>query len=94
MLLEQGNLTKEEGVCVRMAQIGRGSKVHHVCLIHWKWTVGKLWERVTRRTLSWKDIWQRDTSQNRFLLSATYDILSSPMNLNQWKEKIHNVCYF
>lgn len=90
MLLEQGNLTREESGSGRIAQIGE--EVHHVCLICRTGTVGN-WESVKRRKLSWKDIWQRDTSQNCFLLSATYDIRSSPMNLNQWKEKIHNVCY-
>lgn len=76
-------------VVLEIAQIARGSKVHHVCVLRWPGTVGNS-ESVKRRKLSWKDVWHRDTSQNRFLLSGTYDILSSSVNQNQW---LHNVCY-
>ncbi len=42
------------------------------------------WEGVERRKFSWKELWGMEAFQTSFILRATYDVLPSPSNLNQW----------
>lgn len=42
------------------------------------------WEGVEKRKINWKDIWEMETSRMSFLIRATYDVLPTPKNLNQW----------
>lgn len=90
MLPEQRHLNGEEACCVGVEQIGRGSTEPQVFLIRWTRLVGN-WESMERRRLSWKDIWRTDTSQNRFLCPATYDILFLTDESQTVKGRIHNV---
>ena len=42
------------------------------------------WEDVEKRKLSWKELWDMEAFRTSFILRATYDVLPSPQNLNQW----------
>ncbi|KAK0136753.1 Retrovirus-related Pol polyprotein from type-2 retrotransposable element R2DM [Merluccius polli] len=42
------------------------------------------WEDVEKRKFSWKEIWDMEAFRTSFILRATYDVLPSPQNLNQW----------
>lgn len=42
------------------------------------------WESVEKRNITWKDMWEMETSRISFLIRSTYDVLPTPTNLNQW----------
>ena len=42
------------------------------------------WENLEHRKLTWKDLWEMEGSQISFIIRATYDVLPTPKNLNQW----------
>ena len=42
------------------------------------------WENIEHRKLTWKDLWEMEASQISFIIRATYDVLPTPKNLNQW----------
>src|SRR4029434_11160572 len=42
------------------------------------------WEGVERRKFSWKELWSMEAFHTSFILRATYDVLPSPSNLQQW----------
>lgn len=42
------------------------------------------WEGLERRKLSWRELWEMEASNISFIIRATYDVLPSPKNLNQW----------
>ena len=42
------------------------------------------WESVEKRKLKWRELWSMEASRIRFIIGATYDVLPSPQNLNQW----------
>ena len=46
-----------------------------------RWTT---WEGMTRRTVSWADLWKIPQARLSFLIRATYDTLPCPRNLHQW----------
>ena len=46
-----------------------------------QWTT---WENLEHRKLTWKDLWEMEGSQISFIVRATYDVLPTPKNLNQW----------
>lgn len=46
-----------------------------------QWTI---WEGIEKRKISWKDLWEMEAGRISFLLRATYDVLPSPKNLQQW----------
>ena len=46
-----------------------------------QWTT---WENLEHRKLTWKDLWEMEGSQISFIIRATYDVLPTPKNLNQW----------
>ena len=41
------------------------------------------WEGVEKKKLSWKELWSMERII-RFLIGATYDVLSTPQNLKLW----------
>ena len=42
------------------------------------------WEGVERRKVSWKELLSMEAFHTSFILRATYNVLPSPSNLNQW----------
>ncbi len=42
------------------------------------------WENLEQRKLTWKDLWEMEGSRLSFIIRATYDVLPTPKNLNQW----------
>lgn len=48
---------------------------------HGQWTT---WENLERCKLTWKDLWEMEGSRLSFIIRATYDVLVTPKNLNQW----------
>lgn len=42
------------------------------------------WESVEKQTISWKDMWEMESSRISFLIRSIYDVLPTPTNLNQW----------
>ncbi|KAJ8010150.1 hypothetical protein DPEC_G00071990 [Dallia pectoralis] len=42
------------------------------------------WEGLERRKLSWRELWEMEANNISFIIRATYDVLPSPKNLNQW----------
>ena len=42
------------------------------------------WENVEKRNITWKDMWEMETSRISFLIRSTYDVLPTPKNLHQW----------
>ncbi|CAM4720493.1 unnamed protein product [Leuciscus chuanchicus] len=46
-----------------------------------QWTT---WENLEHHKLTWRDMWEMEGSQISFLIRATYDVLPTPKNLNQW----------
>ena len=42
------------------------------------------WENLEHRKLTWKDLWEMEGSRLSFIIRATYDVLPTPKNLNQW----------
>ena len=42
------------------------------------------WESIGKRKISWKELWGMEASRISFLLRATYDVLPSPKNIQQW----------
>lgn len=42
------------------------------------------WEGVERRKISWKELWEMEASKISFIIRATYDVLPTPKNLQQW----------
>ncbi|KAL0199484.1 hypothetical protein M9458_008024, partial [Cirrhinus mrigala] len=42
------------------------------------------WEGVERRKISWRELMGMEAFHISFILRATYDVLPSPSNLNQW----------
>ncbi|KAJ8010191.1 hypothetical protein DPEC_G00072430 [Dallia pectoralis] len=42
------------------------------------------WKGLERRKLSWRELWEMEANNISFIIRATYDVLPSPKNLNQW----------
>ena len=42
------------------------------------------WEGVERRKISWRDLWNMEAASLSFRIRASYDVLPTPANLNQW----------
>lgn len=42
------------------------------------------WEGVERRKISWRELWEMEAKKFSFIIRATYDVLPSPMNCQQW----------
>lgn len=47
-----------------------------------KWTK---WDNVEGRKMNWKDLWSMEAKRLSFIIRATYDVLPTPMNLQQWR---------
>jgi len=43
------------------------------------------WEDVEKKKFSWKELWNMEERSIRFLIGATYDVLSTPQNLKLGK---------
>ncbi|KAL1252214.1 hypothetical protein QQF64_020010 [Cirrhinus molitorella] len=50
--------------------------------IQGQWT---RWDSVEKRKLSWKDLWSMESKRLSFIIRATYDVLPTPVNLQQWR---------
>lgn len=46
-----------------------------------RWT---RWEGGVERKLTWPELWEMDPYKLKFLISAVYDVLPTPSNLNTW----------
>ncbi|ROL50296.1 hypothetical protein DPX16_19100 [Anabarilius grahami] len=44
----------------------------------------KIWENLEQRKLTWKDLREMEGSRLTFIIRATYDVLPTTKNLNQW----------
>ncbi|KAJ8369781.1 hypothetical protein SKAU_G00098090 [Synaphobranchus kaupii] len=42
------------------------------------------WENVEHRKLTWRDLWDMEEGRLSFIIRATYGVLPTPKNLNQW----------
>ena len=42
------------------------------------------WEGVEQRKVSWNDLWSMSSGAVRFMISSTFDVLPSPVNLQRW----------
>ncbi|CAM4660065.1 unnamed protein product [Leuciscus chuanchicus] len=45
---------------------------------------GTNWENLEKRKLTWKDLWEMEGNRLSFIIRATYDVLPTPKNINQW----------
>jgi hypothetical protein len=54
------------------------------------------WEGVEKKKIKWRDLWSMEASRIRFMIGATYDLLPSPENLNQWygEDETCTLCSF
>ena len=82
--MAQGNINPEEKTSgCRGSTAGRGKKCTKAVSQskQGQWTS---WENMEHRKLTWTDLWEMEGSRLSFIIRATYDVLPSPKNLNQW----------
>ncbi|KAI2648768.1 Homeobox protein ceh-38 [Labeo rohita] len=82
--MEQSNICSEKKTDSIQGSTARGgTKIHKGCLTvqTGQWTN---WENLEHHKLTWKDLWEMERSRLSFIIRATYDILPTPSNLNQW----------
>lgn len=44
------------------------------------------WEGVEKKHVTWRELWNMESSRLKFLIGATYDVLPSPDNLRVWTD--------
>ncbi|XP_047436657.1 uncharacterized protein LOC125005378 [Mugil cephalus] len=82
--MAQGNIYPEEkagGWPGAATRGGREMRNGSLTVQTGQWTS---WENIEHRKLTWKDLWVMEGSQISFIIRATYDVLPTPKNLNQW----------
>ncbi|KAI2651779.1 Armadillo-like helical domain-containing protein 4 [Labeo rohita] len=71
MVVEETHRQEEAARWARAVSLGEQGQ--------WTW-----WDRVEKRRINWKDLWNMEEKQLSFIIRATYDILPVPTNLHQW----------